>query len=104
MLVDVTPGSAGTLSGNAATFEVVASTAAGERIEQVVYGFRGVNSRRSRRDLNQVKPLPGGRFRVTLTGIPKSTTVKVYGRMDYATAVGHVASAMLRCHACRRGQ
>jgi hypothetical protein len=104
LLVDVIPGDAGTLTGGATTFEIVASTAAGQRIEQVVYGYRGLESRHYRRDLNLAKPLPGGRFRVTLTGIPKGTTVKVYGRMQYATAVGRASSTTLRCRGCRRGQ
>jgi hypothetical protein len=91
-------------TGDAATFEIVVSTAAGERIEQVVYGFRGVASRHYRRDLNQAKPLPDGRFRVTIGGIPRTTTVKVYGRMQYASAIGRSTSATLRCHRCRAGQ
>ncbi|MEA2160332.1 MAG: large repetitive protein, partial [Solirubrobacteraceae bacterium] len=104
LLVDVTPGTAGPLTTGATTFEIVASTAAGERIEQVIYAYRGSAGRHARRDLNRAKPLSGGRFRVTLTGISQTTSVKVYGRMQYASSIGRVSSAMLRCHACRRGQ
>jgi hypothetical protein len=104
LFVDVKPGSAGPLTSTATTFEIVASTAAGKRIEQVVYDYRGVQSRHYRRNLNRAKALAGGRFRVTLTGISRTTSVKVYGRMQYASSVGRASSATLRCRGCRRGQ
>jgi hypothetical protein len=104
VVVDVTPGDAGTLTGNAATFEIVASTAAGQRVEQIVYGYRGIENKVYRVEINQARPLPDGRFRVVLPGIPTNTTVKVYGRMQYAGAVGQVSSVRLRCRRCRPGQ
>ena len=104
VLVDVTPGSAGSLTGHGTTFEIVLSTAAGQRIEEVIYAFHGLENKHYRRDLNHAKPLPGGRFRVTIGGISRTTTVKVFGRMHYASATGRVSSVLLHCRACRRGQ
>jgi hypothetical protein len=103
VVVDVTPGSAGALNGVATTFELAASTASGERIEREFYGFRGVpGSHRRIRD--QAQLLSGGRFRVVLPGIPRDTTVEVYGRMQYAAAVGRTTSSRLKCVGCGRGQ
>lgn len=102
LMVDVTPGDAGPLTTHATTFELVASTSTGQRIEDVFYDYRGLQARHYRRDLNRAKPLSKGRFRVTLAGIPRSATVKVYGRMQYATALGRTSSAEIRPTPTRR--
>jgi hypothetical protein len=96
VLVDVTPGSAGPLAGDpSATFDLIANTAAGQRIERIIHGYSGRT-----RVGDVATPLPRGRFRVVLNDIPKTTTVEVFGRMEYANVFGKQSSHKLRCRHC----
>jgi hypothetical protein len=80
--VDVSPGTAGPLSGSATTFDVVVVTSAGQRIERSVDG-------------RTAHPIGGGRFRVELGRIG-GRTVKLSARMRYGSAIGRVGSDTIR--------
>lgn len=85
--VDVSPGTAGSLTGNGTSLELVIVTSAGQRIERIVDG-RAAHS------------LGDGRFRVQLGAIG-GQTVKLSGRMRYGAAIGRVGNDAI--HAAIRG-
>jgi hypothetical protein len=86
--VDVSPGTAGALSGAGTSFELVIVTSAGQRIERLVDG-------------RIAKALGGGRFRVQL-GAVAGKTVKLSARMLYGAAIGRTATDSLRAATVRR--
>lgn len=81
-VLDVTPGTAGSLSSPATAFDLVASSSSGRRIERLV-------------DTRDATPLGGGRFRVRLGRFTSAETVKVAGRMVYGDVAGRSASRTL---------
>jgi len=83
VLAIVDPGPAGSPRGAATTFELAATLGDGQRIERLV-------------DTRGVRSLPGGRFSVSLGEIPRSTSVRVSGRMRYAGKVGRAGTDTLR--------
>jgi hypothetical protein len=80
-VIDVDPGTAGSPTSAAASFDIVVVTSSGQRIERIVDGKDAV-------------PLPGGRFRVTL-GRLGGATVKVSARMRYGGTIGLTGNDIL---------
>jgi len=83
--VDVTPGTAGAITGPGTSFELVVVTSAGQRIERIVDG-------------RVARSLGGGRFRVQLGKIG-GRTVKLSARMIYGAAIGRTGTDALRTSA-----
>jgi hypothetical protein len=81
-VVDVDPGTAGSPSSAAASFDIVVVTSSGQRIERIVDG-------------SAARALPDGRFRVTLGRIG-GRTVKISARMRYAGITGVARQDVLR--------
>lgn len=81
-VLDVTPGSAGSVSSAAASFDLVASSSSGRRIERLV-------------DARDAKALGGGRFRVTLGRFGTAEKLKVAGRMVYGDVAGRSTTRIL---------
>ncbi|MDX6699775.1 MAG: hypothetical protein QOF26_1, partial [Baekduia sp.] len=88
--VDVTPGTAGTITDPEASFELVLATSAGQRIERSIDG-------------RLAEPLSDGRFRIQL-GTLGGAAVKMSGRMRYGAAVGRGATDRLTGAAVLRGR
>lgn len=79
--LDVKPGSAGPLSDPATSFEIVAQTSSGRRVERHV-------------DRDTSRRLPNGAFRITLGSFSRDEyrALRVSGRMLYAGRDGRVTS------------
>jgi hypothetical protein len=88
--VDVTPGTAGTITDPEASFELVLATSAGQRIERSIDG-------------RLAEPLGDGRFRIQL-GTLGGAAVKMSGRMRYGAAIGRGATDRLKGAVVLRGR
>jgi hypothetical protein len=84
-VLDVTPGNAGGLSALATSFDLVAATSSGKRIERLV-------------DVRDARSLGGGRFRVVLGDFARGETVKASGHMVYANVAGTSRTDTMRGH------
>jgi hypothetical protein len=83
VFLDVTPGTAGALSGPITRFELLASTSAGQRIERFI-------------DTRDATRMRGGRFRVNLGRFASNVSIRADGRMLYGNVAGASSIGKLR--------
>jgi hypothetical protein len=83
VFIDVTPGTAGALSGPITRFELLASTSAGQRIERFI-------------DVSNARRMSHGRFRVDLGRFASNVSVRADGRMLYGNVAGASSIGVLR--------